>query len=142
MINRFRLLQVDKSYPNVPRRLGKTTYVYDCLLRSAQTHYYDKLFYVTSTADYARESIKGFIDFLRENDVFFRFNDTNNRITIFSYDGRDNKEIDILFIGFLEHKHHNLNFKERAEGLYYFTDFFHDKFLFTGKKKFKKTIKF
>lgn len=59
-----RLHQVHKDYPNVSRRLGKTTYCYDSLLRASQTDAYKELAYLTTTASYARESFTDFIEFL------------------------------------------------------------------------------
>lgn len=127
MIKRTHLQVVHKKYPFTSRGLGKTTYVYDCLLRSAQTHFYNELFYVTSTAKYARESIQEFKKFLHDNSVCFRLNDTINRITIFDYDGTNHKEIDIVFIGFEENKNKRYPTKNSngEYGIYYFTDFFH-----------------
>ena len=64
MINIKRLHEVHKYYPNVPRRLGKTTYCYDSLLRASETGAYKDIAYMTSKTDFARNSFKDFIKFL------------------------------------------------------------------------------
>lgn len=133
MINKDRLEEVHYNYPFTARGQGKTTYVYDCLLRSAQTHFYNELYYVTSTAKYARLSIRDFKCFLMDNNVCFKLNEIINRITIFDYDGTNHKEIDIFFIGVNENKYNsqlkgihkrNCNGPNCDYGVFYFTDYF------------------
>lgn len=63
-INIKRLHEVHKLYPNVPKRLGKTTYCYDSLLRASQTGEYDKLLYITNTRKSALNSFEDFKMFL------------------------------------------------------------------------------
>lgn len=63
-INIKRLHEVHKLYPNVPKRLGKTTYCYDSLLRASQTGEYDKLLYITNTRKRALTSFEDFKMFL------------------------------------------------------------------------------
>lgn len=59
-----RLHEVHYSYPHTPRRMGKTTYAFDCLLRAAQTGAYKNLMYHTNTEKAAMTALKEFKDFL------------------------------------------------------------------------------
>lgn len=61
-----RLHKVHFSYPKTPRRMGKTTYCYDALLRSAQTEKYKNLSYVTSNIDQSLNDFTEFLDSLGE----------------------------------------------------------------------------
>ena len=61
-----RLHKVHYSYPNTSRRIGKTTYCYDMLLRSAQTEKYKNLSYVTSSIDQSFNDFTEFLDNLGE----------------------------------------------------------------------------
>lgn len=72
MINIERLHQVHKYYPNVPRRLGKTIYCYDSLLRASETGAYRELAYITTTIDFARESFNDFIEFLDKQGEYYQ----------------------------------------------------------------------
>lgn len=64
MIDIKRLHEVHYSYPNTPRRMGKTTYAFDCLLRAAQTGAYKNLMYYTNTEKAAMLALRDFKDFL------------------------------------------------------------------------------
>jgi len=64
MIDIEKLHKVHNTYPNTPRRMGKTTYCYDSLLRASETGAYKNLAYITSKTDFARNSFKDFIKFL------------------------------------------------------------------------------
>lgn len=59
-----RLHEVHYSYPNTPRRMGKTTYAFDCLLRAAQTGAYKNLYYYTNTEKAAMTTLRDFKSFL------------------------------------------------------------------------------
>jgi len=59
-----RLHEVHYSYPNTPRRMDKTIYVFDCLLRAAQTGAYKNLVYYTNTEKAAMLALQSFKDFL------------------------------------------------------------------------------
>lgn len=64
MLDIKRLHEVHYSYPNTPRRVGKTTYTFDCLLRAAQTGAYKNLYYYTNTEKAAMMALREFKDFL------------------------------------------------------------------------------
>lgn len=71
MINIKRLHEVHNYYPNVPRRLGKTTYCFDSLLRALQTGYYKKLCYVTNTSQDLLSKFRDFKYYLYLNKIYF-----------------------------------------------------------------------
>ena len=76
MIDIKRLHKVHEVYPHVPRRLGKTTYCFDSLLRALQTGFYKKLCYITSGSDAATFNFKKFKNYLTSNDIVFDEYDT------------------------------------------------------------------
>lgn len=95
MIEIKRLHEVHKLYPNIPRRLGKTTYCYDSLLRASQTDFYRELAYITTTSSYARESFTDFIKFLDKEEENYQVLDFRTVVVNHSK---------ITFLGKSEHK--------------------------------------
>lgn len=93
-INLKRLHEVHKYYPNVPRRMGKTMYCFDALLRAAQTGQHKELAYITNTEKVARNQMTNFIDFL--SDIEERYMTTSaNKVFLISY----NTEVNFIGTG-------------------------------------------
>lgn len=77
-----RLHEVHWKYPNVPRRMGKTRYCLDCLLRAIQTNQVRRVAYIGMYMSWSMNAMREFLNMLRDENEDFQYFPKDNTILV------------------------------------------------------------